>query len=144
MVFEMADVPASSVEPFVERVSVSHASADGHFFRVGYRTEGTDHIISAVDLPNQILEQEIALGLQLVTTITASGEIVSQIVGSSGLSLLKPRSIASIHDLISEAVSMDSLRREEVSTNELCGLLRTLESAISRVRAALAQTTPEA
>src|SRR5262249_38320995 len=122
---------------------VNHPCADGHFFRVGYRTEGTDHILTAVDLPIHVLEQEIASGLELSVTLAPSGELTFHIVGSSGLSLLRSRSIAPMHQLISEAVSSDNLRLEEASTDELCGLLKTLESAIGHVRTALALVRSE-
>jgi hypothetical protein len=131
----MANALTPSVEAFVDRVA-----ADRHFLRVGYRTEGTDRILSAVDLPVHVLEEEVASGLQLITTVSLSGEVTSQIVGSSGLALLSPRTISSIHDLVSQAVSTDNLRLEEASTNELCDLLRNLEAALDHVRTALAQT----
>lgn len=143
MVSQMANALDPSIEPFVDRVFLNHASTDGHFFRVGYRTEGRGQILAALDLPIHILEQEIASGLQLVVTVTPSGNIVSQIAGSSGFDLLGPRSIASIDQLVSEAVSTDNIRLEEASTNELRGLLRTLESAIDHVKTALAQAGSE-
>jgi hypothetical protein len=143
MVRQMANALAPSVKPFVDRVLLDRSSADGLFFRVGYRTEGTDYVLSAVDLPVQILEQEVASGLQLVTTVTPSGEVVSQIVGSSGLTLPSPRSTPSIHNLVSQTVSRHNLRLEEASTSELCDLLKTLEAAIDDVRAALSQTCSE-
>ena len=144
MVRQMANALAPSVEPFVDRVLLDRSSPDGYFFRVGYRTEGTDYVLSAVDLPVQVLEREVASGLQLVTTVTPSGEVVSQIVGSSGLALLSPRSITSIHSLVSQTISKDNLRLEEASTSELCDLLTTLEAAIDDVRAVLSQIRFEA
>lgn len=140
----MANALALSVEPFVERVSPNQASADSPFFRVGYRTEGTDYVLSAIDLPVEILEEEIASGLQLVTGVSPSGEVTSQLVGSSGLTLLGPRFVTSIHDLVAQAVTKDNLRLEEASANELRSLLETLESAINDVRTTLAQACSEA
>ena len=140
----MANSLARSVEPFIDRVSPNQASAYGQFFRVGYRTEGTDDVLSAIDLPVQILEEEIASGLQLITSVSPSGEVISQIVGSSGLTLLDPRLITSIEDLVSQAVCKDNVRLEEASANELFSLLRTLESAVGHVRAALAEVRFEA
>jgi hypothetical protein len=139
----MANARVRSVEPFVDRVSPNQASAYRQLFRVGYRTEGTDDVISAIDLPLQVLEEEIASGLQLVTSVSSSGGVTSQIVGSSGLTLLGPRLIASIDDLVSQAVCKDNLRLEEASANELYSLLRKLESAIGHVRAALAEVRSE-
>lgn len=144
MVSRMANALAPSVEPFVDRVTCDHASAGRPFLRVGYRIEGTDYILSAIDLPVQLLEEEIASGLGLVTAVSPCGEVTSQIVGSSGLSLPKPHSISSIRDLVSQAIRADNLQLEEASTNELCGLLRILEAATDQVRTALAQMPFEA
>ena len=135
----MVNVRTASVEPFVDRVALP----DGRFFRVGYRAEGLDYILAGVELPVHVLEQEIASGLELVITVSPAGEIVSQIVGSSGLALLKPRAVASIDHLISATVSTSNLRLEEASTSELRGLLRSLELSIEHVRTALAQVCAE-
>ena len=136
----MTNVRTPLVKPFVDKVSLP----DGRLFRVGYRAEGLDSILAGVELPAEVLEQEIASGLELVTTISPSGEIVSQIFSSSGLALLGPRSVVSIDRLISQTVSRDNLRLEEVPASELRGLLRLLEASIEHVRTALAQTCAEA
>jgi len=134
----MANAIASSVEPFVDRVPVNSASADKHVVRVGYRTKGTEDILTAVELPVDILEQAIASGLELVTSMTPSGEIVCQLVGSFGLAISRPRSLVPVRDLVSKAVSADNLRLEEASTNELHALLVDLESAVESVKGVLA------
>jgi hypothetical protein len=134
----MANAIASSVEPFVDRVPVNSASADKHVVRVGYRTEGTDDILTVIELPVDILEQAIASDLELVTSMTPSGEVVCQLVGSSGLTISKPRSLVPMRDLVSEAVSAQNLRLEEASTNDLHALLVDLESAVESVRDVLA------
>lgn len=139
----MANALTQSCELFVERVSPNHPSADGQCFRLGYRTKGKGDILAAVDLPVHVLEQEIASGLEMVVTVTPPGEVVAQIVGSSGFNLLGPRSITPIQDLVSEAVSTDNLRLEEATASELRGFLRALESAIDHVRTALARTRVE-
>lgn len=133
----MANTLARSVEPFVDRIAPDQLSSCRQLFRVGYRTEGTNDVLSAIDLPVQVLEGEIASGLRQVTSVSPSGEVTSEIVGSSGLTLLGARSITPIDDLVSQAVCKDNLRLEEASTNELFNLLRRLESAIGHVRAAL-------
>lgn len=142
MVSQMANELARAVEPFVNRVSPSEASANSPLFRVGYRTE--NYVLSTIDLPVDVLEEEIASGLRLVATVSPSGEVRSQIVGSSGLTLLGPRLITTIHDLVLQAACKDTLRLEEASAIELTNLLRTLESAIDHVRTALAQARVEA
>lgn len=124
-------------KPFVEQV----AFTDGRLLRIGYRADGVETILASVELPVEVLEQEIAGGLELVTTISPSGEIVSQIFGSSGLVLERPRSIVSIDRLVSQTVDRDSLRLEELPASELNGLLRSLEESIEHVRTALAQRT---
>jgi hypothetical protein len=140
----MANPLARSVEPFVDRVSPNHAGTNRQLFRIGYRTEGTDDVLLAIDLPVPVLEEKIASGLKLFTSVTPSGEVSSQIVGSSGLTLLGPRLIASIEDLVSQAVCKETLRLEEASANELLSLLRKLESAIGDVKAAIAQVRTDA
>ena len=139
MVSQMTNSLARSVEPFVERVF-----PDRQFFRIGYRTAQTDDVLSAIDVPVSILEEEIASGLELITTVSATGEVSSKIVGSLGLILLGPRSNTSIEDLVSQAVCKESLRLEEVSVSELFDLLRKLETAIIEVKAAIAQVSSEA
>jgi len=131
----MTNVRTPSVKPFVEQVS----AIDGRLFRVGYRADGAHSILASVELPAEVLEQEIAGGLELVTTIRPSGEIVSQIFGSSGLVLEGPRSTVLIDRLVSQTVDSDSLRLEELPTSELNGLLRSLEASIQHVRSALEQ-----
>ncbi|MHC2313099.1 hypothetical protein ACVIHC_000145 [Bradyrhizobium diazoefficiens] len=133
----MANALARTVEPFVDRVSPNEASANSPFFRVGYRTE--DDVLSSIDLPVDVLEEEIVSGLQLIVRVTPSGEVRSEIVGSAGLTLLGPRLITSIDDLVSQAVCKDNLHLEEASAKELISLLRILESAIDHVETALAQ-----
>ncbi len=136
----MVNAHPPSVEPFVDRVSLP----DGRFFRVGYRTEGLDHILAGVELPVYMLEEEIASGLELVTTVSPSGEVVSQIHASSGLEVLRTRSVVPLDRLILETVSTNSLRLEEASTSDLRGLLRSLEQSIEYVKTALARMCAEA
>ncbi|MCA1457001.1 hypothetical protein I6F35_27915 [Bradyrhizobium sp. BRP22] len=124
-------------KPFVEQVSFT----GGRLLRIGYRADGVESNLASVELPVEVLEQEIAGGLELVTTISPSGEIVSQIFGSSGLVLERPRSIVSIDRLVSQTVDKDSLRLEELPASELNRLLRSLEASIDHVRTALAQRT---
>ena len=131
----MTNAHPSSAKPFVEQVPLT----EGRILRIGYRADGAGSILASVELPVEVLEQEIASCLELVTTIRPSGEIVSQIFGSSGLALERPRLIASIDHLISQTVDSDSLRLEELAASELSGLLRSLEASIEHVRTALAQ-----
>ncbi|WP_027582039.1 hypothetical protein [Bradyrhizobium sp. Ai1a-2] len=131
----MINTRAPLAKPFVEQVSIT----DGRLLRIGYRADGVESILASVELPVEVLEQQIADGLELVTTISASGEIVSQIFGSSGLALEGARSIVSIDSLVSQTVDADSLRMEELPVSELNGLLRSLEASIEHVRTALAQ-----
>jgi hypothetical protein len=133
----MANTEIKSVEPFADRIS-----PQGHYFRVGYRVEGTDSVVSAIHIPVYVLEEEIASDLQLMTMLTPSGEIVSQIVGSAGFGSSGARTVTSIDKLVLETVGTDNLRRE-ASPDELHGLLRALESAIDHVRTALAQARPD-
>lgn len=133
----MTNVLSPSAKPFVEQVAMT----EGRLFRIGYRADGMDFILASVELPVEVLEQEIAGGLELVTTMRPSGEIVSQIFGSSGLALEVPHSSVPIDRLVSQTVDRDSLRLEELPTSELSVLLRSLEASIEHVRAALAERT---
>jgi hypothetical protein len=133
----MTNAQAPFPKPFAERVSFT----DGRLLRIGYRAHGIESTLASVELPVEVLEQEIAGGLELVTTISSSGEIVSQVFGSSGLALEGPRSIISIDRLVSQTVDRDSLRLEELPASELDGLLRSLEASIEHVRTALTQRT---
>ena len=131
----MTNARTPSIKPFVEQVSL----IDRRLLRVGYRADGADSFLASVELPVELLEHEIVGGLELVTTISPSGEIVSQIFGSSGLVLEGPHSTVSIDRLVSQTVDSDNLRLEELPTSELSGLLRSLEASIEHVRTALAQ-----
>ncbi|MCK1515624.1 hypothetical protein IVB22_24330 [Bradyrhizobium sp. 190] len=135
----MTNGPPQSVEPFVHRVSLP----DGRYFRVGYRAEGLGYILAGVEVPVHVLEREVAAGLDFVTAVSPSGEVVSRIVDSSGFDLVSPCSVASIDSLIVETVSTNNLHLEEASTSELRGLLRSLELSIEHVKTALAQTCAE-
>lgn len=132
----MTNARTLSAKPFVEQVPLTK----GRFLRLGYRADGVDSMLACVELPLEVLEQEIAGGLELVTTIRPSGEIVSQIFGSSGLALNGPRSSDPIDRLVSQTVNSDSLRLEELPSGELRALLRSLEASIEHVRTALAQS----
>lgn len=131
----MTNARTPSIKPFVEQVSL----IDKRLLRVGYRAEGSDSFLASLELPVELLEHEIAAGLELVTTISPSGEIVSLIFGSSGLVLGRSYSTVSIDRLVSQTVDSDNLRLEELPTSELSGLLRSLEASIEHVRTALAQ-----
>ena len=134
----MAYLAASPIEPFVDRVPLSGASADKHVVRIGYRTEGTENILTAIELPADILEQAIASGLEVVTSMTPSGEVVCHLVGSSGLAISGPSSLVPVRHLILKAIGADNLRLEEASANELRSLLADLESAVKNVQDLLA------
>lgn len=131
----MTNVLTPSAKPFVEQVAMT----EGRLLRIGYRADGMDSILASVELPVEVLEQGIAGGLELITTIRPSGEIVSQIFGSSGLALERPHSSVPIDRLVSQTVDNDRLRLEELPTSELSGLLRSLEASIEHVRTALAE-----
>ena len=131
----MTNARTPSIKPFVEQVSL----IDKRLLRVGYRAEGSDSFLASLELPVELLEHEIAAGLELVTTISPSGEIVSLIFGSSGLVLGMSYSTVSIDRLVSQTVDSDNLRLEELPTSELSGLLRSLEASVEHVRTALAQ-----
>jgi hypothetical protein len=135
----MAHAHPPAVEPFVDLIS----RPTGHFARVGYRAAGLDQILASVELPIQSLEQAVTSGLELSTIVTPRGEIVSQIFGSSQSALSDLRSATSIDTLVSQTVSPNNLRLEEVSTKELGELLESLELAIKHVRAALIRTSVE-
>ena len=133
----MTKARPSSAKPFVEQVSL----AEGRILRIGYRADGVGSILASVELPVEVLEQEIASYLELVTTIRPSGEVVSQVFGSSGLALEGPHSSVPIDRLVLQTVDSNSLRLEELPTSELSGLLRSLEASIEHVRTALAERT---
>lgn len=133
----MTNAPAPSAKPFVEQIALT----EGRLIRIGYRADAVGSILASVELPVELLEQEVVGGLELVTTIRPSGEIVSQIFGSSGSALEGACSIVSIDRLVSQTVDRDNLRLEEVPAGELSGLLRSLEASIEHVRTALAQKT---
>jgi len=99
--------------------------------------------MASIELPIQILEQVLASGLELATVITPTGEIISRIFGSSEFALSDLRSATSIDALVSQTVSPNNLRLEEVSTTELRELLKSLETAVGYVRTALMRTSVE-
>lgn len=135
----MVDTQPQTDEPFVDLIS----RPNGRFARVGYRAAGSNQTLASVELPIQVLERAVLSGLELSTTVTPAGEIVSHIFGSSQSALPDLRSVNSIATLVSQTVSPNNLRLEEVSTTELGNLLKSLELAIKHVRAALTPTSVE-
>jgi hypothetical protein len=131
----MADAQLPTVEPFVDLIS----QPNGRFARVGYRAAGLNQIMASIELPIQVLEQAVTSGLELSSIVTPAGEIVCHIFGSSQSSA-NLRSATSIDTLVAQTVSPNNLRLEEVSTTDLGPLLKSLESAIEHVRAALIRT----
>ncbi|PAY03845.1 hypothetical protein CK489_36720 [Bradyrhizobium sp. UFLA03-84] len=136
MVFAMTSSPNSPIEAFVVPVSLAPHSVREQFVRVGYRA-GQHDVIASVDVPIHLLEREIASHLEMVTRFNLSGQFVSHLLDSVGSPLPTPRSTASIEQLVSEAVCSENLKLEEVTPNDLRGLLMSLEVAIDQVRAAL-------
>lgn len=135
----MVDAHPPTVEPFVDLIR----RPNGRFARVGYRAAELDLILASVELPIQVLEQAVTSGLELSTTVTPAGEIVSHVFGSSQSALSDIRSATSIDTLVSQTVSPNNLRLEEASTTELSELLKSLELAIEHARAALIRTSVE-
>ena len=135
----MVDVPPQTVEPFVDLLN----RPNGRFARVGYRPAGFEHHLMSVELPIQLLEEAVAHGLNLTTRITPSGEVVSDLCGWSETALTDLRLVTSIDILISQMVSPENLRLEEASLAELNELLKSLESSVEQVKAALRRTSVE-
>jgi hypothetical protein len=135
----MVDTPLRTVEPFIDLLN----RPDGRIACVGYRPAGLGEALVSVELPIQLLEQAVACGLDLTTRITPSGEVVSDIRGWSETALTDLRSVTSIDNLISQAVSPNNLRLEETSLSELNNLLKSLELSIERVKDALRGTSVE-
>jgi hypothetical protein len=129
----MVDYPAQTVTPFLDIQN----RPEGRFARVGYRPLAFENAVACLELPFQLFEQAVGCGLDLTTRITPSGEVVSNVSGSSETSQTYLRSVSSIDILISQAVSADNFRLEEASLADLQEFLKKLESGIEHVKVAV-------
>ncbi|WP_316227163.1 MULTISPECIES: hypothetical protein [unclassified Bradyrhizobium] len=128
---------ASNLEPFVEIFGVTSPHADT--YRFGYRLDGA--VVSAVDLPAEIVEKVLALKARLSVYITPSGEIIPELAFASlvGEVPCAERADPTIDDLMRKTLNLEMLRMEEATSADLALLLDRLQRSASLVKDMLEQ-----
>ena len=123
---------ASDLEPFIEIIGVTSPHADA--YRFGYRLGGA--VVSAVDLPAEIVEKTLASRTRLSAHITPSGEIVPELSFPSVVGQITEaeRTDPSIDDLMRETLNPEMLRMEGATSADLALLLDRLQRSASLVR----------
>lgn len=134
-------IPA--IEPFVERTEPGVNGAGARAYRFGYRLEGTRDVLSVIDIPAKIVELVLTDRFLLGTKMSPSGD-VSPIVASHEEIEFAPSAIwaiASVEQLVAEALTSENLRLEEAGSAELSILQQRLERATSLVKDAIERQT---
>ncbi|WP_316205331.1 hypothetical protein [Bradyrhizobium sp. SZCCHNS3004] len=127
----------SNLEPFIEILGVTSPQADA--YRFGYRLDGA--VVSAVDLPAELVEKILILKTRLSIHITPSGEIVPELSFPSVVGKIThaERTDPSIDDLMRETLNPEMLRMEEATSADLALLLERLQRSASLVKDMLDQ-----
>ncbi|MFY9828853.1 MAG: hypothetical protein WAK69_09605, partial [Rhodoplanes sp.] len=63
------------VEPFVERLGAAQDVVGVSVYRLGYRTEATKDVLSAIEIPAEIVEEAVASKLSISVTMSPTGEL---------------------------------------------------------------------
>lgn len=127
------------IEPFVERTEPGRNGAGKRVYRFGYRLEGTKDVLSVIDIPAKIVELALTDGFSLATKMTPTGDISPIINGREEIEFASSAfwAVASVEQLVAEALSSENLRLEEAGSAELSILQQRLERAISLVKEAI-------
>jgi hypothetical protein len=127
--------------PFVERIGAGAEAIGPTSYRVGYRLESSDAIVSLMEIPAAAVEQTVAEGLSLSTSITPTGEVISALAESRSTSISKSAhcSAEAVDELVARAIDPGNLRDEEAGIAELKMLLARLERSVALVKQALAE-----
>ncbi|WP_316169093.1 MULTISPECIES: hypothetical protein [unclassified Bradyrhizobium] len=128
---------ASNLEPFIEILGVPSPHADA--YRFGYRLDSA--VVSAVDLPAEIVEKIFVSRTRQSVHITPSGEIIPELSFPSvaGEIIHPERTIRSIDDLMRETLKPEMLRMGEATSADLALLLERLQRSASLVEDVLDQ-----
>lgn len=132
------------IEPFVERTQPN--GARGRAYRFGYRLEGTKDVLSAIDIPAKIVEIALTDGLLLGAKMTPTGDVSPILNGREEIEFASSTiwAVASVEQLVAEALTSESLRLEEAGSAELSVLQQRLERATSLVKEAIKRLTDPA
>ena len=101
----------------------------------GYRTEATKDVLSAIEIPAQIVEEAVTSKLSISVTMSPTGELSA--TSSSCVATFDSAPIV-IDVLVAQVVAPENLRLEEADPDELRTLLARLERSVTCVKDALA------
>jgi hypothetical protein len=126
-------------EPFVELLGSTHPSANA--YRFGYRIVGTANVISAIDVPADMVERALISRKPLSARIAPNGDIIPEISNSNPIDNTADvtSETSQIDDLIRRTLNAENLRMEEASVADLKMLLDRLERSVSLVKEAIIQ-----
>lgn len=131
----MSAVEFPQVEPFGEVLRFNDAGHSNKILRFGYRCAGTNTVLASIAVPlavvQRILPYEVSARLDPSGTIYVSLEL-RELGGSAHF-----EEISLVH-LVEQLLESHNLSMEEIEASELETLLRTFETSIQRVKAALA------
>ncbi|MBB4360631.1 hypothetical protein GGD66_008147 [Bradyrhizobium sp. CIR48] len=117
------------MRPFVEY--------GGATSNVGYRDASTGQVVTLVEIPSEAIERAIFASVSVEIALSGDGEIASTATGTlSGCSIAK--NTMSIDQLVEAFLSSDNLHMEEVTKQDLEGLLARLQKSIDAVRRSIA------
>lgn len=121
------------LEPFAE--------VAGDTYRFGYRAIGVSDYVSAVEVPNQIVEQMVLTRASLILGIGLDGAVISHVRWPHAANSIPypPPHLEALDVLVRRAVNSENLRMEEATVSDLNSLLQRLECSIRLVKDAIGQ-----
>ena len=128
-----------SAEPFIEAVGSVRDVVGASAYRVGYRVQGTGHVLAAIEIPAEIIEEAVTSRLSVSVTMSPTGEVaVATGEFSFAHAYYDPASIA-VDVLVAQVVAPENLHLEEAGPEDLRTLLIRLERSATCVKDALAR-----
>jgi hypothetical protein len=128
------------VEPFVERLGAAQDVVGVSVYRFGYRTEATKDVLSAIEIPAEIVEEAVTSKLSISVTLSPTGEVTAALEESTPAYVANfDSTLIPIDALVAQVVAPENLHLEEAGGDELRTLLVRLERSVTCVKDALAR-----
>lgn len=127
----------ADLEPFVEFPRPQCLGRASGTFRFGYRCKQTGIPFAIVEIPASTVAQFVPLRASVRVTIDGKVVAEAELPNDPGAPAHISEGV-SLVQLIEATLHEDNLRMEEASPHELSSLLQELETAMQRVKAALA------
>lgn len=128
-----------SAEPFIEAVGPVRDVVGATAYRIGYRVQETGHILAAIEIPAEIIEEAVASKLSASVMMSPNGELAVATGVFSFLNTCYESARIAIDILVAQVVAPENLRLEEAGPDELGTLLIRLERSVTCVKDALAR-----